>query len=132
MKYQKQHIEVPVEMRHFDWKKYDRKGISQILNLQDYVELIVEKVDIRNQTDEVDGWREEELHRELLRFSDYLLNILKETAYRDAEAFLKQEQRIKSLELSLGLRKKPQKMDKKVSDKEKKEVERIASLIKLL
>ena len=72
MKYQKQHIEVPVEMRHFDWKKYDRKGISEILNLQDYVELIVEKVDIRNQTDEIDGWREEELHRELLRFSDYL------------------------------------------------------------
>lgn len=107
MKYRKQHIEVPFEIRHFNSSNYRRSGIKDIVNLDDYVETIVQLVDARNAEQEIDGWRDERLFRELMDFSDYLLKILKETSYRDAEAFLVQSNRIKSLEMSLGLKKKP-------------------------
>lgn len=132
MRYRKQHIEVPIEVRHFNFSNYRRSGIKDIVNLDDYVETIVQLVDARNAEQEVDGWRDERLFRELLDFSDYLLKILKETSYRDAEAFLIQSNRIKSLEMSLGLKKKPvpAKPTKKIPDDEKKEVERLAALLK--
>ena len=90
-------------------------------------------VDARNAEQEIDGWRDERLFRELMDFSDYLLKILKETSYRDAEAFLVQSNRIKSLEMSLGLKKKPvspKSAKKEPDDDEKKEVERLAALLK--
>ena len=131
MKYTKQHLEVPVDIRHFDFTDYRRNGISDIVNLDDYVETIVQLVDARNKEVEVDGWRDERLFRELLDFSDYLLKILKNVSYRDAEAFLRQEQRIKQLELSLGLRKKPSSLKKKEPAKDDNaEIEKIAKLMK--
>ena len=118
-------------MRHFDWSKYRRKGVKDITNLDDYVETIVRLVDNRNEQQEVDGWREEQLHRELIQFSDYLLKILKEVAYRDAEEFLRQSERIKSLEMTLGIRKKPSPVKpKEPTQKDKDEIEKIAKLIK--
>ena len=133
MKYRKQHIEVPIEIRHFNSSNYRRSGIKDIVNLDDYVETIVQLVDARNAEQEIDGWRDERLFRELMDFSDYLLKILKETSYRDAEAFLVQSNRIKSLEMSLGLKKKPispKSAKKEPDDDEKKEVERLAALLK--
>ena len=131
MKYTKQHLEVPVDIRHFDFTDYRRNGISDIVNLDDYVETIVQLVDVRNKEVEVDGWRDERLFRELLDFSDYLLKILKNVSYRDAEAFLRKEQRIKQLELSLGLRKKPSPLKKKEPAKDDNaEIEKIAKLMK--
>ena len=133
MKYRKQHIEVPIEIRHFNFSNYRRNGIKDIVNLDDYVETIVQLVDARNAEQEIDGWRDERLFRELLDFCDYLLKILKEASYRDAEAFLVQSKRIESLEMSLGLKKKPlptKSAKKKPDDDEKKEVERLAALLK--
>jgi hypothetical protein len=131
MKYKKQHLDVPVDVRHFDFTDYRRNGISEIVNLDDYVETIVKLVDARNEETEVDGWRDERLFRELLDFSDYLLKILKNVSYKDAEAFLRKEQRIKQLELSLGLRKKPSPLKKKDPAKDDNaEIEKIAKLMK--
>ncbi len=73
MKYRKQHIEVPIEIRHFNSSNYRRSGIKDIVNLDDYVETIVQLVDARNAEQEIDGWRDERSFRELMDFSDYLL-----------------------------------------------------------
>ena len=134
MKYRKQHIEVPIEIRHFNSSNYRRSGIKDIVNLDDYVETIVQLVDARNAEQEIDGWRDERLFRELMDFSDYLLKILKETSYRDAEAFLVQSNRIKSLEMSLGLKKKtvsPKSAQKEPDDDEKKRSGTVSCIVEI-
>ena len=118
-------------MRHFNWQRYNRPGIKDILNMNDYVDLVVGKIDRYNAGEYEDSWDKEEIIRDLLHFCDYLLVAIGDATWKDVEAFQIMTKRVKDLEISLGIRKKspPPKKPTKPSDDEKKEVEKIAALL---
>ena len=128
----KNHIEISPEMRHFNWQRYNRPGIKDILNMNDYVDLVVGKIDRYNAGEYEDSWDKEEIIRDLLHFCDYLLVAIGDATWKDVEAFQIMTKRVKDLEISLGIRKKspPPKKPTKPSGDEKKEVEKIAALLK--
>ena len=66
----KNHIEISPEMRHFNWQRYNRPGIKDILNMNDFVELVVGKIDRYNAGEYEDSWDKGEIIRDLLHFCD--------------------------------------------------------------
>ena len=52
----KNHIEISPEMRHFNWQRYNRPGIKDILNMNDYVDLVVGKIDRYNAGEYGGSW----------------------------------------------------------------------------
>ena len=102
----KNHIEISPEMRHFNWQRYNRSGIKDILNMNDYVDLVVGKIDRYNAGEYEDSWDKEEIIRDLLHFCDYLLVAIGDATWKDVEAFKIMTKRVKDLEISLGIRKK--------------------------
>ena len=53
------------EMRHFNWQRYNHYGIKDILNMNDYVDLVVGKIDRYNAGEYEDSWDKEEIVRDL-------------------------------------------------------------------
>jgi hypothetical protein len=124
------YIPVPPEMKHFDWQKYRRDGIEDILSLNDYVSLIVDKIEGRNTGEDRTGG-DDMVIRELIQFSNYLLEIIKSATWKDVEAFEVMKRKIKTMEISLGIRKREaQQKKKEISSKEKDDVAKIAALMK--
>ena len=93
-------------MRHFNWQRYNRPGIKDILFMNDYVDLVVGKIDRYNAGEYEDSWDKEEIIRDLLQFCDYLLVAIGDATWKDVEAFQIMTKRVKDLEISLGIRKK--------------------------
>ena len=95
----KNHIEISPEMRHFNWQRYNRPGIKDILNMNDYVDLVVGKIDRYNAGEYEDSWtRKRSL--EIFHFCDYLLVAIGDATWKDVEAFQMMTKRVRDLEIS--------------------------------
>ena len=129
MSKQRRYIPVPMELRHFDLSDYLHKGIKDISDFANWVEGIVEKIDRWNEVgDEYDD-QSHDLMNELLQLSSHAMRNVRYAMYKDKDVYERLRGRIANLERELKYSPQPKKPTKP-SDDEKKEVEKLAALIK--
>ena len=120
-----------MELRHFDLSDYLHKGINDITDFANWVEGIVEKIDRWNEVgDEYDD-QSHDLMNELLQFSSHAMRNVRYAMYKDKDVYERLRGQIANLERELKYSppEKP-KFGKKVSDKEKGEIEALAKAMK--
>ena len=128
----RRYIPVPMEMRHFDLSDYLHKGIKDITDFANWVEGIVEKVDRWNEVGDEYSNQSHDLMNELLQFSSNAMRNVKYAMYKDKDVYQRLRGRITDLERELKYSPPPEelKSNKKVSDKEKGEIEALAKAMK--
>ena len=124
-----------MELRHHDIKNYLGKGIKDPVELTIWTDSITTKMDKWNEEGEQYEGQNEDLINELLQFSNLALRAIRFSLHKDKDYIARLTGRIAQLERRIKyLPQEPKQTNptKKTSPREndKKEIERIASLLK--